>query len=77
MPADKLGRYMTSPEFLQRANASVAEAVRELETKGIKPVYLDRRTGQIVGGEDDQGREKDSCEGQAAPDILKNNGLRQ
>lgn len=71
MPTSKLGRYIASPEFLQRANAAVVEAVRALETKGIKPVYLDRRTGQIVGGEDDQDREKGSCEGPAIPDILK------
>ncbi len=77
MPADKLGRYMTSPEFLKRANVAVVEAARQLEAKGIKPVYLDRKTGRIVGGEDDQGREKGSCEGQTVPDILKNNGPRQ
>ncbi|WP_412548942.1 hypothetical protein Q2T91_16130 [Ralstonia pseudosolanacearum] len=42
MPADKLGRYITSPEFLRRANEAVAKAVRELETKGIKPNYITR-----------------------------------
>ncbi|WP_459199430.1 hypothetical protein ACQVRX_07315 [Ralstonia pseudosolanacearum] len=43
MPADKLGRYITSPEFLRRANEAVAKAVRELEAKGIKPVYVARQ----------------------------------
>ncbi|CAJ0796068.1 hypothetical protein P3T32_002034 [Ralstonia sp. GP73] len=43
MPADKLGQYMTSPEFLRRANEAVARAVRELEAKGIKPVYVTRQ----------------------------------
>jgi hypothetical protein len=42
MPADKLGRYMTSRTFLERANAAVAEAVRALEAKGIKPVFSER-----------------------------------
>ncbi|MFL9903323.1 hypothetical protein PQR71_35205 [Paraburkholderia fungorum] len=49
MPADKLGRFMTSKEFLRRANAAVVEAVRHLEARGIKPVYLDRKTGRITG----------------------------
>nr|WP_311527967.1 hypothetical protein [uncultured Ralstonia sp.] len=43
MPADKLGQYITSPEFLRRANEAVAKAVRELEAKGIKPVYVTRK----------------------------------
>lgn len=43
MPADKLGRYITSPEFLRRANEAVVKAVRELEAKGIKPVYVTRQ----------------------------------
>ncbi|MCP1174499.1 hypothetical protein [Ralstonia chuxiongensis] len=43
MPADKLGQYMTSPKFLRRANEAVAKAVRELEAKGIKPVYVTRQ----------------------------------
>jgi hypothetical protein len=50
MPAVKLGRFMTGPEFLRRANAAVAEAVRALEARGTRPVYLDRSTGLIVGG---------------------------
>ncbi|NKJ47356.1 hypothetical protein CIC12_11485 [Burkholderia sp. SG-MS1] len=49
MPADKLGRYMTSPEFFERANAAVEKAVRELEAKGIQPVYMDRKTGRLAG----------------------------
>jgi len=53
MPADKLGRYMTSAEFLRRANAAVTQAVRALEARGTRPVYLDRNTGQIVGDEID------------------------
>ncbi|XUW88637.1 hypothetical protein OH764_00780 [Burkholderia sp. M6-3] len=35
MPADKLGRYMTSRAFLERAQAAVAKAVRALGAKGI------------------------------------------
>jgi hypothetical protein len=53
MPADKLGRYMTSAAFLRRANAAVAQAVRALEARGIRPAYLDRSTGQIAGDEID------------------------
>ncbi|APR34321.1 hypothetical protein [Paraburkholderia sp. SOS3] len=71
MPADKLGRYMRSPEFLKRANEAVAEAVRDLEAHGIRPVYLDRKTGRIVGGSDDALREDGACEGRRLPDILK------
>jgi hypothetical protein len=71
MPADKLGRYMRSPEFLKRANEAVAEAVRDLESHGIQPVYLDRKTGRIVGGSDDALSEDAACEGRRVPDILK------
>jgi hypothetical protein len=39
MPADRLGRYMTSRAFLERANAAIAKAVRALEAKGIMPAY--------------------------------------
>lgn len=70
MPADKLGRYMQSPEFLKRAKKAVAKAVRNLESHGIRPVYLDRKTGRIVGGRDDALREDGACEGHRAPDIL-------
>ena len=44
MAADKLGRYMTSPQFIERANAAITKAVRELEAKGIKPAYAVRPT---------------------------------
>ncbi|WP_176059968.1 hypothetical protein [Paraburkholderia sp. BCC1876] len=71
MPADKLGRYMTSPEFLKRAKAAVADAVHKLEAKGIQPAYVDRRAGRIVGGKDDEDRGKGPCEGEAVPDMLK------
>jgi len=71
MPADKLGRYMRSPEFLKRANEAVAEAVRELETKGIRPVYLDRKTGGIVGGSHNASSADAACEGRWVPAILK------
>jgi hypothetical protein len=37
MPADKLGRYLTSQLFLDRANAAIAKSVRDLEAHGIKP----------------------------------------
>ncbi|MBW5287858.1 hypothetical protein [Burkholderia gladioli] len=49
MSADKLGRYMTSQAFFDRAKAAVEKAVRELEAKGIQPVYMDRKTGRLVG----------------------------
>ena len=71
MPADKLGRYMRCPEFMKRANEAVAEAVRNLESHGIQPVYLNRRTGRIVGGSDDVLTENGSCEGRDVPDISK------
>ncbi|MBP0588709.1 hypothetical protein J8I87_03050 [Paraburkholderia sp. LEh10] len=44
MPANKLGRYITSRTFFERANAAVAEAVRALEAKGIKPAYIVRNS---------------------------------
>ncbi|MBY4765584.1 MULTISPECIES: hypothetical protein [Burkholderia] len=69
MSADKLGRFMTSPEFLARANAAIARSVRELEMKGIQPVYVDRSTGRIVGA--DASRKNGSCEGPCVADILK------
>lgn len=43
MPADKLGRYMTSPQFLDRANEAIKKAVERLEAKGIKPACVERR----------------------------------
>jgi hypothetical protein len=39
MPADKLGKYMHSPEFLRRAQKAIERAVADLEAKGLKPVY--------------------------------------
>lgn len=51
MPSDKLGRYMTSPEFFERAKAAVEKAVRDLEARGIQPHYMDRETGRLVGGD--------------------------
>ncbi|VVD87080.1 hypothetical protein [Pandoraea anhela] len=71
MPPDKLGRFMMSPEFLERAKAAVARAVRDLEFRGIQPVYLDRKAGRIVGGGDDASGTNDSCDGRRTPDILK------
>ena len=49
MPADKLGRYITSDLFFKRANEAIAKAARGLEARGIQPCYLDRKTGLIVG----------------------------
>ncbi|WP_175771240.1 hypothetical protein [Burkholderia ambifaria] len=69
MSADKLGRFMASPEFLARANAAIAKSVRELEMKGIQPVYADRDAGRIVGA--DASRKNGSCEGRCVTDILK------
>lgn len=43
MPADKLGQYIRSDLFLERVNEAVAEAVRELEENGIRPVYITRQ----------------------------------
>ncbi len=43
MPADKLGRYMNSPQFIERANAAITKAVRQLDAKGIQPAYATRR----------------------------------
>ncbi|CAE6697372.1 hypothetical protein [Paraburkholderia domus] len=40
--SDRLARFITSPEFLERANAAVRKAVAELEAKGIKPAYIVR-----------------------------------
>ncbi|AXV76133.1 hypothetical protein CJO79_03640 [Ralstonia solanacearum] len=46
MPADKLGRFMTSGTFLARANAAVTTAVRRLEMRGITPAYIQRQQSQ-------------------------------
>ena len=70
MSADNLGRYMKSPEFLRRANEAVAKAVRQLESRGIQPVYRDRNTGRIIGGGDEALHESDACEDRHRPDIL-------
>ncbi|USS46257.1 hypothetical protein NFI99_15100 [Burkholderia glumae] len=70
MPADKLGRYMMSSEFLERANAAITKAVRDLESRNIQPAYRDRKTGQIVGSGEGALREVGSCEGRGIPDIL-------
>lgn len=61
MPADnKLGRYITSRTFFERANAAVAEAVCALEAKGIKPAYIVRDSTpeltQTVSAEAREGR---------------------
>jgi hypothetical protein len=50
MPADKLGKYMTSSEFLRRANEAVTKSVADLEAKGIKPAYITRpsKLGQYI-----------------------------
>ncbi|MFM0140449.1 hypothetical protein [Caballeronia grimmiae] len=48
MDAGKLGRYITSKAFLDRANAAIAEAVSELEARGIKPVYIERASSRDV-----------------------------
>ena len=42
MSADKLGRFMTSHEFLIRAYTLIARAVGKLEARGIKPAYTHR-----------------------------------
>ena len=75
MPADKLGRFMTGPEFLARANAAIVKAARELEMKGIQPAYVDRDAGRIVGA--DASRKNGSCEGRCVTDILKREANRK
>lgn len=40
--SDRLTRFITSPEFRERANAAVSKAIDALETKGIKPAYVVR-----------------------------------
>jgi hypothetical protein len=45
MSPDKLGRYMKSDEFLQKANTAIKKAVSELEAKVIKPAYVVRESG--------------------------------
>jgi hypothetical protein len=45
MSADKLGRFVTSGEFLKRANSAITQAVRELKENGIKPAYVIRPSG--------------------------------
>lgn len=62
---------MVSPEFLKRANAAVTKAVQELEAKGIKPAYANRKPVRLVGSSDNTSCEKRSCEGSGVPDILK------
>ena len=60
MPADKLGRFMTSGTFLERANAAVAKAVRRLEKRGIAPAYIQRQPSQqsnIDAGPSDSAQE--------------------
>jgi len=52
MPADKLGKYMTSADFLQRANAAVKKSVSNLEAKGIDPAYSARRSKRGLEGKD-------------------------
>lgn len=43
MQTDKLRQHIRSELLLQRANKAVAEAVGELEAKGIKPTYITRQ----------------------------------
>ncbi|MBN3817543.1 hypothetical protein G3N57_13400 [Paraburkholderia sp. Se-20369] len=69
MAADKLGRYLTSPEFRARANAAIAKAIRELEAKGIQPVYINRKSRGVVGSSSDVSRESDAHEGPAGADT--------
>lgn len=42
MDAGKLGRSIARKAWLDRANAAVARAVSEIETRGIRPVYIER-----------------------------------
>lgn len=39
---DRLGGFITGPEFLGQANAAVTKAVDELKAKGIKPAFVVR-----------------------------------
>lgn len=60
MPADKLGRYLTSRECSDRVSAAVAGAIRALEEKGITPTYIKRdlirEQAQAVSAEISEGR---------------------
>lgn len=40
--SDRLGRFITSKEFIERANRAVGKAIAELEAKGVRPVYIER-----------------------------------
>lgn len=60
MPPDKLGRFMRSQEFLNRANEAIARAVRDLHLKGIRTSYLDRKTGRVVDVAPDRPKTADS-----------------
>lgn len=40
--SDWLARFITSPEFRERANAAVSKAIDALEAKGINPAYIVR-----------------------------------
>jgi len=64
MPADKLGRYMTSNAFLTRANAAVSKAVRQLEELGMVPAYVQKSSlseppRTAAGGHDASAPEKE------------------
>ena len=48
MAVDKLGRYIRSKAFLERANSAVEKAVSELEASGVKPVYIERTSRRAV-----------------------------
>lgn len=58
MPAKKLGQYIRSELFLKRANDAVAEAVRELEAKGIKPTYITRQRQERSHTTKSEGKEQ-------------------
>lgn len=36
MPANKLGRFMRGPEFLQWVSLAIEDAARDLESRGIE-----------------------------------------
>lgn len=48
--AGKLVQFVSSGEFLKRANEAIGQACDDLRAHGIEPIGIDRKTGRIVGG---------------------------
>jgi len=48
--AAKLAQFVSSGEFLKRANEAIGQACDDMRAHGIEPVRIDRKTGRIIGG---------------------------